>query len=205
MSSVEILNSVNEFYTSAWNMLIIYTSILLAVVGVIIPLILTWWQNRTLKFREEALKNELQNIFDVKVKKLNTEFSEKVNEMIDEKLNKTEDFVSKKVSQAVATSFHIQGSNFLKQKDYFSAIRDYLYAGNKYLIAEDHLNLTRVNKVLLNNIKHLNSEMLYDLKLLDCGIEDYINAIQKNNTTDVFTEIIRKLKKSVHTIKKKPN
>ena len=85
---LDVLNKVDAFYNSAWNMLIIYTTILLALVGVILPILISWWQNRVLKFREESLKKEflleLQNLLS----EFKEEFAKKNDETISEKIQR---------------------------------------------------------------------------------------------------------------------
>lgn len=65
--SIDLIDKVDNFYNNAWNKLILFGSILFAIVGVFIPLVIQWYQKRTLKLSEETLKNNLK-------KELKTEY-----------------------------------------------------------------------------------------------------------------------------------
>src|SRR2546429_5366367 len=59
--TLTILEKINTFYSAAWTQLVVYTTILLAIVGGLIPLLINYYQNRKFKIEQETLKREQQN------------------------------------------------------------------------------------------------------------------------------------------------
>ena len=57
-NNIEIIEKVEGFYDRSWSKLIF----LITVLGVIVPSIITWWQNRTFNNEQEKFKNQLDEI-----------------------------------------------------------------------------------------------------------------------------------------------
>lgn len=204
MDPIEILKSVDEFYNSAWNKLIIFTSILVAVVGVIIPILLTWWQNRTLKIREDAIQKELNSSLTITIKNIEEKLTNRINEEFDNKIEKIKSEMNQEVANIRAGTFHLQGNNNLKEKLYKLAIIDFFTAGENYLEGKDLLNLGRINNLIKNNLGKLSKEELEELESENSEPSDYINKLEDSNENEVFTDLIRELKMSITKIKKTP-
>jgi len=60
--AIDLINKVDAFYNNAWGKLILFGSISFAIVGIIVPLLIPLYQQRTLKLSEDLLKNEINNI-----------------------------------------------------------------------------------------------------------------------------------------------
>ena len=58
-NGLDILEKVDTFYNNAWNKLIIVGSVAITIVGIVVPLIIQWYQKRTLKLSEELLKKSI--------------------------------------------------------------------------------------------------------------------------------------------------
>ncbi len=58
-NDIDLVSKIDNFYESAWNKLIYVVSTLLAVVGVVIPLIIQYWQNKKQKRNSDDLKAEI--------------------------------------------------------------------------------------------------------------------------------------------------
>ena len=55
-STLEILEKVNAFYIGAFDQLIILTVSVLAFCGVLVPILISTYQNKQLKLQQEALE-----------------------------------------------------------------------------------------------------------------------------------------------------
>jgi LPS O-antigen subunit length determinant protein (WzzB/FepE family) len=55
-NSIDLINKVDSFYNSAWDKLIIVGSIAFAIIGILVPYVIQWYQKKTLKISEELLK-----------------------------------------------------------------------------------------------------------------------------------------------------
>jgi hypothetical protein len=60
---IELINKVDSFYNSAWSKLTVTVTLLFIIVGIVIPLIIQWYQKKQLKLSEENLINDI----DVKI------------------------------------------------------------------------------------------------------------------------------------------
>ena len=90
---IEIVDKVRQFYTDAWNMLLYYVVALIALVGVVVPLALQWYQQRTFKHEEAKLIEELSRKNETLVGELIKQKIKEMNTRLDESLNAlAEDF-----------------------------------------------------------------------------------------------------------------
>lgn len=60
----ELLKQVDAFYNTAWQHLLIYTTILLAMVGIVIPIIIQIIQRRSQKREEAVLNEKIETLID---------------------------------------------------------------------------------------------------------------------------------------------
>ena len=86
--SIEIIEKVDSFYNNAWSKLIIVVSIMGAIVGVFIPLMIQWYQNKTIKSSEEKLTNKLKEEVTKLKNELNNDLLTTIKEKFDEYENK---------------------------------------------------------------------------------------------------------------------
>ena len=110
LNPIEILEKVDLFYNNAWNKLIIFTTILLTIVGVVIPIIINWWQNRNLKLREKALKEDLKDFFNDELSKLKKEMETSIKEQFKEEIGKSKENQEEIKNSLQGTFFHLQAN-----------------------------------------------------------------------------------------------
>ena len=48
-NGIELINKVDSFYNSAWDKLIIIGTFSFAIIGILVPFIIQWYQKQTLK------------------------------------------------------------------------------------------------------------------------------------------------------------
>lgn len=201
VDALGILEKVNSFYDSAWNKLIIYTTILIAIIGIILPLLVTWWQNRSLKIKEESIRKDFLNEFNKQI----NELKENINKTTEENINKKFEDLNKKLESKLdcvdAGTFHIQGNNFLITKEFKEAIISYLAAGEKYIKGNDYYNLAGINENIENYLNELNKKMISEMELDGYSISNYLKELQRINTNGVFTAVISRLKKIYEEVK----
>lgn len=79
ISGLDVLNNVNTFYDSSWNKLIWVVGALLAVIGVIIPLVIQYWQNKKVKTSENLLREEIKLAVNGAKYEIGTEISKVID------------------------------------------------------------------------------------------------------------------------------
>jgi hypothetical protein len=200
---IDLINKVDSFYNSAWDKLIIIGYIAFAVIGIIVPFVIQWYQKKSLKISEELLKKEIEN----HTLKLKTELLTNINEQLESKLKVFENKILRLTSSMNAKIFHIQGNIHCINGDLSSGFIDFINAAQDYLICEDYYNL----QVIFNNIstlclKELTYEQVLDIKLThNCDIEVLLSAVSKKNEKGIFSPMLKDIRLKLNNLKKDIN
>jgi hypothetical protein len=204
--SIDLLNKVDSFYNSAWDKLILIGTLSFAVVGIVVPFVIQWYQKKTLKLSEDLLKKEIEN----QTIKIKEEIIQELNQKLEEKINEYEEKINVLNASTNAKAFHIQGNIQIEKGFHQLALADYVTAAFDYLICDDYQNLqTVLNSISTNCIAEISIEEIEDLKTMTgSDIFSLIEELEKKNNNGALTRIIRdirmKLQKAPKTIKDKP-
>lgn len=191
ITPIEILEKLDQFYNNAWDKLIIYNTIFLAIIGVLIPFIIQWWQNRNLKIKEDVLKKELQDIFDTKYE----EFTKKMINAVEEKFS-SEVVEIKKYLDIINASlkgshFHLQANS---ESDIKEKMKSLIWAADNYIKGEDFLNLIIILEMLVSNIPQLSKEDFAEIFVEDADMDELIKNLDEIEKNETFVHLIRKIK-----------
>lgn len=129
IDTAQLLRDSQSFYNSSFNNLLVLIGFSFAIIGIIVPLFIMWWQNKQLIINE----NKLINDFDKKYKELEVR-------IMDEFTKKSEELrVMIIESQAAAngTSFLSQAQNYLQQEKYPEALLNLFFSLNNWMINGD--------------------------------------------------------------------
>jgi hypothetical protein len=226
LSPIEILEKVNAFYDTQWNHFLIYTAVLVGVVGVLVPILLQFYQTRMFKKEEDATSNRIkQQIKDMKSEiadALTLEFKHSQEEtsialasnqkQVDEEVVRLrEDFaklvdvakkkLEKDISGAQAGLFHIQGNTQAKTYPPL-AIESYISAACYDIIAEDEYHLRRVLVNISDCLKKVTKVAFQDESHF-AGFSPMIETLEKIYTNNQYTDIIKDLKKEMTAAKER--
>lgn len=119
-----IISHVNGFYESAWLKLIIIISIL----GIIIPILIQYFQRNNLKVVIDYLTKEQNLNFETKIKELavsNQENNELLTNKIDIEINRLSENYSYISNEIEATLFYHQGKQNLSNGNFNTALKDF--------------------------------------------------------------------------------
>lgn len=75
VSGVDLIDKVQTFYQSGFNMLVAVLGVGLVIVGVVVPLLIQWYQNRSFKKKEKAFVEKLDKAVEEFQLKLGTEIT----------------------------------------------------------------------------------------------------------------------------------
>jgi hypothetical protein len=191
LNPIEVLEKLDIFYNNAWDKLIIYNAILLTIIGVIIPFIIQWWQNRNLKIKEDSLKKELNDLFVAKFK----EFNEQIIKAVDEKFQLEVDDIKKYQDNIKAglegSHFHLQANSETESKDKMKSL---IWAAQNYIKGGDFLNLIPVLEMIVTNIPKLNKEDISEIYVEDADLEALIKTLDETENNNTYLHLIRKIK-----------
>lgn len=120
-----VITSVNEFYDSAWLKLIIVISLL----GIIIPIIAQYFQQKNLKELTEFIRNQMNDNFVLKLdelKNFNKTEIEKTVLVLNSSFKNLEIKNKKLTSEIDANLFFLQGQYNYDKEKFVDCAKDYL-------------------------------------------------------------------------------
>lgn len=198
--AVELISNVDSFYNSAWNKLIIVGSLAFGVIGILVPLVIQWYQKKTLKISEELLKKDIEN----QILKLKSELVLEINKTLEERLEKFEEKIDIASASHNAKTFHLEGNSLFNQGQIAQALADFVIAARDYSYVEDYPNLNGVlNFILQSCLPKLSLEEVSDLKISqNCDLEYLLTEIEKKDTKGVFIQTIREIRLKLTKIPK---
>ena len=211
--ALQILEKVNAFYSDAFNQLLYTMSGTIAFVGLLVPLVFTFYQNRKLKVEKESLeqyvegikcelkfsieeiiKSEIENekeILGVELKQNKKELNESIEK------NKKE--IDMQISAAKGASFFLQGSNLFDKNYYNNASESYIRAISHFIDAKNENNLQRALNILTNKIlPEMDKSDLNDFPKIQSEIEDIVKGLKKLNENGRYTDDINNLEKAIN-------
>lgn len=196
MNDLEILEHVDRFYNSAWDKLILVGTIALGIVGVIAPVIIQWYQKRTLKISEENLREALRK----EIENSKNQLRQEIEAVVLQKSNKVKRVLRRKVKRVYGNSegglYYVQANSLLDSKDFFGATLSYALAIDNYRKAK---NFLAIQDILPNFTRSLEKIKKSDLQIMlkedDVDVEqilvsvlnkDKYGAIRKQILEDIY-------------------
>jgi hypothetical protein len=199
--TLQILEKVNAFYTASFTQLITFTGALLALVGVLVPLLIALQQAKQAKRDQEQLSRVIDDRFAEAHKEF-TEFLKRESSIIDERMRALVDATKGEISAELKQSensaqgsiFHIQARQYIDQGYFGHAVSSACHAGKHYARAKAELNLTAVLKVMKSALRLANRVDMEVAENQEPGsYSNFCKAIQKLNESGRYTEELRLL------------
>ncbi len=196
---VDLIQKVDSFYNNAWNKLILFGSILFAIVGIFVPLVIQWYQKRTLKLSEETLKSKLKSdLKDELLKEIENKFvdNEKKFQMLKASAN--------------AKILFSQAKFSIEKNSFKGALGELVSASISSMECDDYRTLQEVlDYMLYNCLPNLSIEEINDLTTANvCDLQRFLSDLTKKDDRAMFHsrigEIKVRLTKLPKTIKDKP-
>lgn len=202
-----ILDKLHSLYYDV----MIFFGILVAFIGILIPLFINFYQTKKLKIEKENLKQELllgikseikshfdlyEDKFETEVKKMETDFKEKISNM---------ELEFEKQSDAMrGMAFHMQGRFEFDKQYYADCLKSYIQASNFYLKGEDYSNFQRVNNLIIDRcFPKLFSSDFEIISDLEEKVINLIKHLKKYNDKGRYTDLITNMKKELKKAKKR--
>jgi len=196
--TLKILETVNQFYTSSFNQLVILTVAVLSFAGIVVPILITLYQKRLFKLEnieiKELLKKELKLELKEAILEIKSQYEEK-DEKYQEKIDELDIKLEKEISGAIGGNMHIQGNMQIKNKAYLNALNSFCKASIQHIKADKETNLRRALSLIENKcLPNLSKKTLEaDENNIEC-FEDLLNQLEDYDTNDRYTDNIRMLK-----------
>jgi len=199
-NNIELLEKVNAFYDSAWNKVIWVIGILIAIVGVAIPLTIQFWQNRKLASDRAELKREIENA----INNATIAFTKYVDEQVKIKFDKLSKEVEAHNDLMHARTMVLQGNAFLKENIPY-AIGAYIAAIENYYLAEDSQQVIYILEWVLKFSDEMKecSKIAIDEAMTynKININELLNKLNESDKTGEIKDLTRKLKDVLTTLR----
>lgn len=197
---INLINKVDQFYNSAWEKLVIIGTVSFAVIGILVPFVIQWYQKKTLKSGEELLKIEMQNQLLI----LKAELLEDISNKLDEKLITFEKKFEEHNASTTAKAFHLQGNSQIVHERYAGALSDFSIAATRYFVCDEYSNLQVVLSAILENcLPKLSQEEIDELKIShNCDLEMTLNDLTEKDEKGAFRQLIRDIKLAISKLPK---
>jgi hypothetical protein len=144
ITGLDVVNSVNGFYSGAFDKLFGMVLALIALFGVILPILIQIYQKRVMKVSESELKAEMATLLAEKKGELFNDVEEKfeaekksiqkqfdgLNKAIEEKFTKTEGYTAQ-----------LQANYYLRNNDFPRAALNFSHAALCYCVCDEGQNL----------------------------------------------------------------
>ena len=210
-ATFEILEKLNSMYSSAFNQLVTYTVGLMAFVGLLVPVVVSWIQNRSFQREMDAIAERLQeeaskireelkkSLREELVTELRTEIRNEIaaiERRFTDSLTAKEVELSRKIIGADAGVFHVQGMLNATGNHHGAAVISFCGAASHYLLADDERNLQRVLGSMTEHLKKV------DLKQIDpAEVEEAIGSLTQSLTAkDIngrYTDTIKRIERTL--------
>jgi len=202
--TLQILEKVNAFYNSAWSQLVFNMTIMLAIVGGLIPVLITMYQNRKFKIEQEAVKKrQAESLEQLKADVLLA---------LKEDLKVSSAEIEKRLNEKVATLLagttakilHLQGNGNRTANLYAPAARDYARAATHFLKANEEGNLRGAVGNIVKCLPFLDSEQMENTEFLAEYLNDLVTALENGNTNDRFLHDLLALRRETKAARVRP-
>ena len=172
--SMELLYRLDSFYNNSWGKLIVLVTIAFTVLGIIVPLLIQWYQKREMKLSEGRLKSEIEN----KISGAIIEVQKTINESFEKELIQLR-------CEIKGLGYHLQAGIKEDRKDFPKAVRDYIRAMQAHLEAGDLSRAINASSGIVENIGLCEKTLLDNaLKSVSVTLPDALDALIKNYAID---------------------
>jgi len=192
-----ILEKLNSFYSNAWSQLVIYTTTLFLVIGILIPLLVQFYQRKIQKVEKEEIRKTIAG--DLK------KIKEELYSAIDANLKQKTDYLEKKIASSEGKSFHILGKNYAEQNLYHLALDNFTTAASFYLKGEDETNLRRaLTAICTNCLPYITkNELLSSQRKLKRDLENLVEKLKEENINGRYADSIDNIECGIELAEKR--
>ena len=207
--TLEILEKVNAFYSASFDQLLIIVFGAIGLVGVLMPLLITYYQSRQFNIEKKSLENYIDSMKSELISSVKKEVTcelEKEKKLLNkaiqdnkEELNKSlesnKNILNKQIKMAKGGAFLIQANNLKDKKDFEGAVESCLFAIGDFIEAGDELNLQRAINITTDDIfPRLSKGILKRIPEMDEIIENTCKKLLELKGNGRYDDTIYKFK-----------
>jgi len=181
--------------------------VLIGLVGVLVPVIVQFYQNRILKIESETLANFLRD----ELNKVKIELSEQTKSemerqkaLLKEKIEEIETELKTKISAVKGVSFHVQGLLSLTQEKFSESLEVLTTAASFYLEGEDELNLRRVLIMIAETcLPEVTKKDLSPSPRIEKNLQSLVKELESKNINNRYFDLIHSISTELQLAKER--
>ncbi|HQQ98536.1 MAG TPA: hypothetical protein PLX35_14795 [Cyclobacteriaceae bacterium] len=192
LDAIDLLDKVNSFYNSAWDKLLVLGSVIFAVGSIIVPIIVQWYQKKTLQLKEDILKKEIE----LGIEKAKRELSEELTKQLNDRTKEYENRIERLNAEANAKAFHLQGNLQRERGQMQGALGDFIVAAKEYWKCGDFPNLQSALGMIGDFcVPLLSLEEINDLAISkNVDLNKLLNELEQDDKQNIFIAKIRDIR-----------
>lgn len=199
------LNMVDTFYNNAWNRLVLYGALLVALIGIILPIASQWVSQRIQQGKniemENKLREELTNYVNLKgdtIEKKNINIIDNYFKEKEMEIKDMSSLLNKRISYSIGISFHNLAIQSEKEGDYYYMIGYFISAGNNYIDAKNESELKKMLRALEINCLDINKiKDSFEVEELKKSLYNFISKLEEEYPDKRYSMEIREIKKNL--------
>lgn len=203
LDSLEVLNKINNLYSGALNQIITYTIGLMAFVGILLPILISFVQNRQFRRDHDAITSMIAKEITNAQEKLEKQISDTIEDKFREFRLELLDQVQLKTRAVSGRVNHNQALSLYRDNQYIDAIYACTWAADDYLAAADEANLIRILNVMDPILNRLNKSDFEENTEIKVRLDRVIENIKEINSNGRYSNEITKLSKNISSALKR--
>jgi hypothetical protein len=206
VDSLDVLDKVNNFYSSSMTILLTVGGIFVTVFGVVLPFL----QRRSLRIQEEKLKERFESLLASYKSEVSKEARETIDHKLKTYLDKLDLFKSgleiKQNNERISIEgrlYHLEGYFQQEFKKYTWAISSFMRCIDSYLSVNDTNNIGVVLDNISECLDKVNFTELNEIKnFRNYSLNDFLSKFDLNNSKLEYARNLRQVKVKVEMIEK---
>ncbi|MBA7526271.1 hypothetical protein ES705_18432 [subsurface metagenome] len=199
------LNMVDTFYNNAWNRLVLYGALLVALIGIILPIASQWVSQRIQQGKnieiENKLRKELTNYVNLKgdtIEKKNINIIDNYFKEKEMEIKDMESLLNKKISYSIGINYHNLAIQSIKEKDYYYTMYYSISAGSNYVDADNEGELKKMLRTIERHCLDLNKiKDAFEVEELKKLLYNIISKLETKYPDKRYSGEIRGIKKNL--------
>ena len=218
---LDLIQKVDTFYNTSWNHLLLYSGITITALGVVLPLLIQWFQTRSIRREEEASITKINSLVAAARSDLASQLradaetqkghiaeqlkqyeamlataSKTLSDDIDKRVKETRAELETQVKATTGNIYHVQGTMMLKAENYVPAVRSYLIAANQFALGKDELNLRRAITQINKCFSEINKDDIAKSPDIGNDYEALVKLLEPLDKNGGYHDSINELSKS---------
>jgi hypothetical protein len=200
LTAIEWLDKIDGMYSRSLTSMLTYLSLVLVIVGVIVPLLIAFYQQKKSQIDAKELKGQVDDLIKSARTELNLYLDKAIKDEIQTVEMKVVDIkkdLKKSIDLALGGVFFLQGDIYRSRGDLVVAIENFLTSAESSLPSENDANVQVSLTQIADCLSRMNKTMMDDNNDLIKKLKSFLVNLKKNDSTQRFLTFINNADKQI--------